>query len=97
MPACGRLGASSYLEHPGAWRGEQCGTLPPAETAKERRCRGVRWPKTEGERAGRGAALGPRVHGKRPELTESDRQQNRTSKGMLRLFAQVEKAGSADS
>jgi len=29
------------------------------------------------------------VHGKRPELTESDRQQNRTSKGMLRLFALV--------
>jgi hypothetical protein len=50
--------------------------------------------RTESEIWGR---TGPRVHGKRPEMTQSDREQKRSSERLSRLFPLVAKVWSADS
>ncbi len=47
-----------------------------------------------GETTGCGAALGPRVHGKRPGLTQRDREEDRRSEALSHLFPLVAKAGS---
>jgi hypothetical protein len=43
-------------------------------------------PRSPGLTRGKGAALGPRVHGKRPEMTQRDRQENPTSEAFHPCF-----------